>query len=202
MAFPLWAAVRRAVMAMVIIDVFVQVFCFAVAMLAFGASMTREYLMMAPLYLLAAVVLYSAWIFIYFSFEYSWLYRDAQVRQLKLQASLQQAELAALRSQINPHFLFNCLNNVRSLIAEDANAAREMLLKLSELLRHSLDAANIECIPLETELRVVEAYLGLQKLQFEDRLQWDVNASEDSKTQSGAAHAAAAVGRECSQARH
>lgn len=167
--------------AIVLIDTGVQLFSFLASYLI-GFSRPLEYLQYAPFYLFVAVILYYAWSGIYFGFEYSWLYRDAQVRELNLQSSLQQAELAALRSQVNPHFLFNCLNNVRSLIAEDPDAAREMLLKLSELLRHALDVAQIEHIPLEAELRVVEAYLELQQLQFEKRLRWDVAASEDSRS--------------------
>ncbi len=166
-------------LSMVTIDLGVQAVCLAVALLL-GVVTVREYALLAPFYLITAVVLYSIWSGIYFAFEYGWLYRNAQMRELRLQTSLQQAELAALRSQVNPHFLFNCLNNVRSLIAEDPEAARTMLLKLSELLRHSLDVAQRDRIPLEAELHVVEAYLDLQKLQFESRLHWHVEASEES----------------------
>ena len=116
--------------------------------------------------------LFAVWSFIYVAFQYFFRYRDSEMQRLRLEASINEAELRALKAQVNPHFLFNCLNNLRALISEDSEKAREMLLRLSELLRYSLEAARRDKVPFAQELRIVEGYLALEKLQFEERLHW------------------------------
>ncbi len=120
----------------------------------------------------AGFLLFAVWSVIYLAFQYFWRYRDSEMRRLRLEVSTQEAELRALKAQINPHFLFNCLNNLRALIPEDPTKAREMLLRLSELLRYSLEASRRDKVSLDQELHVVESYLALEKLQFENRLTW------------------------------
>jgi two-component system, LytTR family, sensor kinase len=112
-------------------------------------------------------------------------YEKSEMERLQLEAAVQAAELRALKSQVNPHFLFNCLNNLRSLVAENPARAREMMLRLSELLRYALEVSRHERVTLTQELDVVEAYLDLESMQFEDRLRWSVEVA-----------AGAAVGRE------
>lgn len=125
-----------------------------------------------------SLLLYSVWSFIYIAFQYFFRYRDSEMQRLRLEASINAAELRALKAQVNPHFLFNCLNNLRALIAEDAEKSRAMLLHLSELLRYSLEAARRDKVPLSEELHIVEGYLALEKLQFENRLTWRVNVAD------------------------
>jgi two-component system, LytTR family, sensor kinase len=108
-------------------------------------------------------------------------FQRSEMERLQLEAAVQAAELRALKSQVNPHFLFNCLNNLRSLVAEDPERAREMMLRLSELLRYALEVSRHERVTLEEELSVVEAYLELESLQFEDRLRWEVKVSEEGR---------------------
>ncbi len=123
-------------------------------------------------YAAASTVLFCAWSFFYIAFQWLFRYRDSEMQRLELEAGLREAELRALKAQINPHFLFNCLNNVRSLIAEDSERAREMLLRLSGLLRYALESGNRERVPLSQELDIVRSFLELEKLQFEERLAW------------------------------
>ena len=123
--------------------------------------------------------LLAVWSLIYVAFQYFFRYRDSEMQRLRLEASVNAAELRALKAQVNPHFLFNCLNNLRSLVSEDAERSREMLLRLSELLRYSLEAARRDKVPLCEELHVVEGYLALEKLQFENRLNWCLNVAPD-----------------------
>lgn len=139
----------------------------------------REQIESSWFYALFSIVLFAIWSLLYFAFQYSFLYRDSEVHRLRLEANLREVELRALKAQVNPHFLFNCLNNVRSLVAEDGERAREMLLQLSDLLRHALDAGRHERVPLSEELRVVRAYLDLEKLQHEERLRWLLDVSPD-----------------------
>ncbi len=72
---------------------------------------------------------------------------------------------------MNPHFLFNSLNTIRALIDEDRLKAREGITRLAELFRASLRSSEVNTVSLRTELQTVNAYLGLEKLRFEDRLQ-------------------------------
>jgi signal transduction histidine kinase len=88
-------------------------------------------------------------------------------RLLKLKA---EAELRALQARINPHFLFNTLNSIASLISEDPRTAEEMTEKLSALLRYTLNANRCNCVRLEQELYILRSYLDIEQLRFGTRL--------------------------------
>ena len=94
-----------------------------------------------------------------------------EVDRLRLDAAVKESELRALRHQVNPHFLFNSLNALRSLIDENDIRPREAITQLAELFRSSLQNADKHLIALRKELETVEAFLSLQKLRHEDRLQ-------------------------------
>jgi two-component system, LytTR family, sensor kinase len=99
-------------------------------------------------------------------------YRRAEERQrhaLELQAGLSQAKLEALRLQLQPHFLFNTLNAISTLVHRDANAADEMITSLSEMLRLSLDTKEQE-VPLRRELELLDRYLSIEQVRLGPRL--------------------------------
>ena len=104
-----------------------------------------------------------------------------QERQLaEAQLAAQQAQLAALRYQLNPHFLFNALNSISALIVTRRNDdAEEMTEKLSTFLRTSLNAEPSELIPLDEELALTEEYLAIESVRFGDRLGIDINCSDE-----------------------
>jgi sensor histidine kinase YesM len=89
----------------------------------------------------------------------------------RLQTHLAEARLQALRMQINPHFLFNTLHAVSDHFEEDPRTARRMLARLSEMLRYSFEGSDTREVPLSKELQFLDAYLDLQRIRFEDRLQ-------------------------------
>jgi two-component system LytT family sensor kinase len=89
---------------------------------------------------------------------------------LRGQLALRQAELRALENQVNPHFLFNCLNTLRGMIAENPDQARDMVTRLANILRYNLRQDRTPTIPLSEELEVVSDYLALESIRFEDRL--------------------------------
>jgi LytS/YehU family sensor histidine kinase len=88
------------------------------------------------------------------------------------------AQLQALLLQLNPHFLFNCLNSLRALIVEDPARAQVMVTEMSELLRYSLQSTRAETVTLGEELDAVSAYLRLESVRFEDRLQVQIQVDE------------------------
>jgi LytS/YehU family sensor histidine kinase len=111
------------------------------------------------------------WLGIYFSYHvfdrFNWL----QMEQLRLAALVKDAELRALKSQVNPHFIFNSLNSLRALIDENPARARQAVTQLANLLRYSLQSAQSETVAFEDELRVVNDYLALEQVRHEERLQ-------------------------------
>ncbi len=92
------------------------------------------------------------------------------VERLRLDAAVKEAELRALRSQMNPHFLFNSLNCLRALIPRELDRPREAITILAELLRSSLALGHNHLVPLSQELETADNYLALEQMRFESRL--------------------------------
>jgi hypothetical protein len=101
--------------------------------------------------------------------------RKRELRSSRLEAQLTGAQLEVLRAQIHPHFLFNTLQAATTLIHEDPDGAEDILLRLSELLRVSVDESHIQEVPLERELEVLDLYMGIQARRFGDRLRFEVS---------------------------
>lgn len=127
---------------------------------------------------LSNVLVVGAWMAIYFGVHAAWNYRQAEVDRWKLKAEAQAVRLDALKLQLNPHFFFNSLASVRALISEAPRRAKKMVARLARLLRKTLRASEEETVPLREELSTTETYLQLEKVRFEDRLDWTVDASE------------------------
>jgi signal transduction histidine kinase len=102
-----------------------------------------------------------------------------QAQAAQLQAQLVEARLSALRTQLNPHFLFNTLHAVSSLVERDPRGVRRMIARLSELLRYTLDGAEEHEVPLEQELGFVERYLEIMQIRFQGRLVVDTRVEPD-----------------------
>jgi len=111
-----------------------------------------------------------AWSSIYAMFKKQQHLKHAQQEQQTLEQSLKEARLDVLLSQINPHFIFNAINNIRALILEDSAKARDMLADLSEVMRYTMQIDKAEQILFSDELEVVNQYIALNKLQFEEKL--------------------------------
>ncbi len=95
---------------------------------------------------------------------------DENARGLRLEAQLAEAQLSALQSQLQPHFLFNALNSCLVLVKEDPDAAEVMLRRVSDLLRYSLEVGERTMVPLAEELALIDLYLGIEQVRFADRL--------------------------------
>lgn len=123
-----------------------------------------------------------SWSGLYFVIKYYQLLQDAQQKSLAAASMAHQSQLKMLRYQLNPHFLFNTLNAISTLILVNENqAANQMMSKLSRFLRYSLDNDPIKRITLEQELSAAQLYLDIEKVRFGERLDVVVEVSEEAK---------------------
>jgi sensor histidine kinase YesM len=102
--------------------------------------------------------------------------KESRLESAELGAMLQQAQLQALRSQLNPHFLFNTLHSIAELIHENPRHAEQMVLQLGELLRKSLETHALE-VPLGEEIDFIRSYLAIEQTRLGDRLElvWKID---------------------------
>lgn len=115
------------------------------------------------------------WALIYFSIHYLQNYKKTEIESLIWEAAVKDYELKTLKSQLNPHFMFNAMNSIRALIEEDPENAKVALTKLSNILRYSLKMDRAESVPLGEEMETVKDYLDLEKIRFEERLKYELN---------------------------
>jgi two-component system, LytTR family, sensor kinase len=118
---------------------------------------------------------YSVMVVAAHAYEYFTRSRKQALESAKLQQALAESELQALKSQLHPHFLFNTLHGISTLIDVDKVRAKEMVLKLSSLLRAVLQDGTADLISLEEELKFAEAYLDIEKMRLGERLEIHCN---------------------------
>ena len=126
----------------------------------------------------AVMILVLFWNAIYFTFHFFQKSRKQEVSNLELAASKKESELKNLRSQLNPHFLFNSLNSIRALVDLDPEKAKTSISTLSNLLRQSLVLGKNNLVSISDELLLAKNYLDLEKIRFEERLnvKWEIDA--------------------------
>ncbi len=125
---------------------------------------------------LNALVIYFGVIAAGIARAYSVRYRARREQTVKLERQLAEARLDALRRQLDPHFLFNTLNVISSLVERDPRGVRRMISRLGGLLRFSIEGANAPEIPLRQELALLEQYLDIMQVRFQGRLETVVQA--------------------------
>ena len=123
-------------------------------------------------------VYFCLWTAVYLIIYFFRNYKQEEVEKWQLQTAVKDAELIALKAQINPHFLFNALNNIRALILEDHMKARDMVSHISELLRYSIQFNDNEKVTIEEELEIVNKYLELESIHYENRLHYEIHLNE------------------------
>jgi two-component sensor histidine kinase len=116
------------------------------------------------------VVIYCAVVGADAAFRWHDAWRKQSLLATQLGADLAEAQLSALRSQLNPHFLFNALNSVVTLIGKDPEAAQNMLVRLADLLRATLALSSEQEVRLHRELELARHYLDIEQIRFNDRL--------------------------------
>lgn len=126
---------------------------------------------------LSNVTVYVVQFAVYHLVRYVHRLRQKEQQATELWARAREQELAALKAQINPHFLFNTLNSVSATLKRAPDQAREMIAKLSDLLRYALDGADRTAVPLRKEVDFARRYLALETHRFSDRLNTKVEVS-------------------------
>jgi hypothetical protein len=115
--------------------------------------------------------IFLVWISIYILWHYIEFANNEEIKKVKLETLIKELELKTIKSQINPHFIFNALNSIRALVDEDPQRARQAITELSNILRSSIQVDKVEVTSLEKELAIVKDYLALEYIRFADRLQ-------------------------------
>jgi two-component system LytT family sensor kinase len=116
------------------------------------------------------IAVYAVIVCAWHAWDYHRKLREREAQSVLLAAQLAQAQLQSLRMQLNPHFLFNALNAVSSLMLKDVNAANKMLSRLGDLLRLTLDASNQQEISLRQEIEFLRRYIDVEQIRFGERL--------------------------------
>jgi two-component sensor histidine kinase len=143
-----------------------------------GAEVYEEVSYMESFF--SATTVMVAWSALYFAIKYYQIFQEVQKSALKSAAMAHEAQLKMLRYQLNPHFLFNTLNAISTLILEQqTELANRMVTKLSSFLRYSLDNDPMQKITLKQELAALQLYLDIEKVRFEERLNLELDIAPE-----------------------
>lgn len=115
------------------------------------------------------------------AFDYYKKYKDKQSELARIESQLNRSKLAVLKMQLQPHFLFNALNSISSLMELDVKKAQVVTARLGDLLRGILDQNQRVFVSVEEELNYVKSYLDIEKIRFEDRLDFEYDVQEEAK---------------------
>ncbi len=130
-------------------------------------------------YFLNESFIVAVWMAIYFVASLIKQKRQREIERWQLEVIAQKAQLDSLKSQINPHFIFNSLNNIRSLIYENQKQASDMITHLSNLLRYSIKHNDSGKETIKNELNIVNDYLKLQSIHLEERLRYSISTDKN-----------------------
>ncbi len=122
--------------------------------------------------LLFGIILYFIITVSYYAIMYYQNFRKKELAETRLKLLSRDAELRALKLQLNPHFLFNSLNSINAMVTANPKQARKMIARLSDLLRMALESHDQQTVPLQYELDFTHAYLDIEKIRFEDKMDY------------------------------
>ena len=177
---PIKKLLPRALIACLMIGIIIYALAFG-ADYAIGQFKSDEFRIastLAGIINLSGVI--AIWSLIYFSFHYFQNYKRAEIESYIWEAAVKDFELKTLKSQLNPHFMFNALNSIRALIDEDPKSAQTAVTKLSNILRYSLKIERNEVVPLDEEMQTVADYLALETIRLEERIKYKITVDPKS----------------------
>lgn len=124
------------------------------------------------------IVLFLLWSLIYFFYHFFKTYKQEEIKNLKWEATKNEIELNKLKSQLNPHFIFNSMNSIRALVDENPTKSKQAITQLSNILRSALLMGRQKLIPFEDELKLVKDYLAIEGYRYEERLKVDFDIDQ------------------------
>jgi two-component system, LytTR family, sensor kinase len=178
--FPIKQLLPRVLIVCLIIGTVIYILAFG-SDYALGQFKSDEFKIASPLagmINLSGVI--AIWSLIYFSFHYFQNYKRAEIESYIWEAAVKDFELKTLKSQLNPHFIFNALNSVRALIDEDPKSAQTAVTKLSNILRYSLKMERSETVSIDEEMQTVADYLSLEEMRLEERIKYKISVDPKS----------------------
>ena len=119
-------------------------------------------------------VIFFLWNLMYFGFKHFKNYKRTEINSLRYIAASRESELNNLKAQLNPHFMFNSMNSIRALIDENPTKAKLAVTQLSNILRSTLLMNKSQKIVLKSEIELVKEYLSLEKIRYEERLNYEL----------------------------
>ena len=122
------------------------------------------------------------WMSVYILWHYIDFANSEEIQKIKLESTIKELQLKTIKSQINPHFIFNALNSIRALVDEDPKRSRQAITELSNILRSSIQVDKIENTTFKKELDIVRDYLALEYIRFADRLKVSYEIEEATLT--------------------
>lgn len=133
-------------------------------------------------YFYSAVNIYTIVVFFIAVKLLKYWYQNQNIR-IELEKENKNSEIALLRNQVNPHFLFNTLNNIDTLIMKDKELASDAVMKLSEIMRYMLYGSNTEYVPLSREIDYLKSYISLQKIRFKNPnfVKFEIKGNQNNK---------------------
>ena len=158
-----------------LVFILLQVFLFTVVAIPFGwyAQLTpfwNRYFLLILNFTPSDVMFYWGVVVIEHALNYYRKLQERELRASQLEAQLAQTQLQVLKMQLHPHFLFNTLNAISALIRESPDEADEMVSRLGDLLRMTLETAGVQEVPFKKELEFLKHYLDIEQTRFQDRL--------------------------------
>lgn len=162
----------KQVFSRVIIKILLAVFILTICNFAFTYLITYSGFSLANVLLnfITTFITYLIWIILYFAYHYV----DSYNTSLKYEAVKNEIELNKLKSQLNPHFIFNALNSIRALVDEDPGKCKNAITQLSNILRNSLIMDKKKLTDFSEEIQTVKDYLALETIRFEERLKSNI----------------------------
>lgn len=176
---PVKRLIPRTILSTLVIGTIIFSLLYSVQFLS-GAYAGEEYQWGRPIFgIFNSSIFVLIWSLIYFSVYFFENYKKAEIESLIWESAVKDFELKTLKAQLNPHFMFNAMNSIRSLIEEDPQRAKKAVTQLSNILRYSLKIERKETVSLEDEIQTVTDYLELEYIRFEERLKYSINIAPE-----------------------
>ena len=176
--------IPRVIIASVLLAIIADYFQYGIESLLGIAGGKHEDVITIVTNIVNLIPFFFSWSLIYFLFHYIENYKKAEIENLKWEASINEIELNKLKSQLNPHFMFNAMNSIRALVDENPGKSKDAITQLSNILRNTLQMGRNKVIPFDEEFRIVNDYLALESIRYEERLKTSVKIHPDSRSYS------------------